>query len=125
MLSTSTSLDSLDPGAVAAFVDKVAERGGRGLLGMEEACFSSTDPREIWQRVAEFVDRLLGVEPIGVFHYSVSIGAALGLDLANLGRVALKVFAPWHNSCVPGRRDRGATKPADRGIPGASRLFWG
>lgn len=95
---TTTSLDAFDHGAVAVFADKVAERGRRGLLGMEQACFSSVDPRLIWQRVAELVERVIGVMPIGIFHYSVSIGAVLGLELADNRRIALKVFAPWHSS---------------------------
>jgi hypothetical protein len=86
-----------DHEAVSVLVDKVVERRGRGLLAMEEACFGSREPEVIWSRVSEVVERVLRVPPIGVGHYSVSIGAVLGLHLADDRRVALKVFAPWHD----------------------------
>jgi Ser/Thr protein kinase RdoA (MazF antagonist) len=64
---------------------------------MEEACFSARAPEAIWRNLSSLVERLLDAEPVAVFHYSVSIGAVLGLELSDGRRVALKVFAPWHD----------------------------
>ena len=65
---------------------------------MEEACFGASSPEEIWSSVSRHVERTVGSEPVGVHHYSVSIGAVLGLELSDGRRVALKVFAPWHDA---------------------------
>jgi Ser/Thr protein kinase RdoA (MazF antagonist) len=82
---------------VRPFVDKLEERRRRDLVRMEAACFATTDAKDVWRLVGEFVEGALGVEPVGVCLYSVSIGAVLGLDLADHRRVVVKVFAPWHD----------------------------
>jgi hypothetical protein len=82
---------------VRPLVDKIEERTRRDLVRMEAACFAATEARDIWRVVSELVERAVGVEPVGVRLYSVSIGAVLGLDLADGRRIVIKVFAPWHD----------------------------
>jgi hypothetical protein len=64
---------------------------------MEDACFGARYPEEIWSNVSRHVERKVGSAPVAVHHYSVSIGAVLGLELSDGRRIALKVFAPWHD----------------------------
>lgn len=99
-------LESLDPDAVSPLVDKLVERGKRGLLKMEQACFASTEPSTIWTRVSDLVDGALGAHPVAVVHYSVSIGAVLGLELEDGRHIAVKVFAPWHDRAFLEASDR-------------------
>src|SRR5436190_16807791 len=83
------------PDAPQVLVDKVAERGQRGLLGMEEACFGVREAETIWRLLDRFVERATGERGVDAFHYSVSIGVVVGIRLDSRA-VALKVFPPWH-----------------------------
>src|SRR5436309_2383407 len=73
------------------------ERGRRGLLGMEAACFGSDDPGDVWATLTSFVSSTTGRRPTALHHYSVSIGAVVGVTLEDGSSVAVKVFAPWHD----------------------------